>query len=135
MVNCNPGAITTGSGMADRVYIAPVTVEDVLAIAAFEKPDGILTWFGGPTALETGAALEAAGFTVPGTPSVSVAISRSREKFQDMLRKIGIPQPRSAVARTSAEALEAAGTTGYPLMVRPSGKPVEIMPDADTFLV
>jgi carbamoyl-phosphate synthase large subunit len=131
MVNCNPETVSTDYDTSDRLYFEPVTLEDVLEIVAIEKPIGVIVQYGGQTPLKLALDLEAAGVPIIGTSPDMIDAAEDRERFQKLLQKLGLLQPPNATARTEPQALEAASSLGYPLVVRPSyvlgGRAMEIV--------
>ena len=120
MVNCNPETVSTDYDTSDRLYFEPLTLEDVLAIAQTEKPDGVIVQFGGQTPLKLARALEAAGVPIVGTTPDSIDLAEDRERFQQLLNRLGLKQPPNRTARNPDQAIELAREIGYPLVVRPS---------------
>ena len=136
MVNCNPETVSTDYDTSDRLYFEPVTLEDVLEIVAIEKPVGVIVQYGGQTPLKLARALEAAGVPIIGTSPDSIDLAEDRERFQQMIAKLGLVQPPNRTARNAEQALALAGEIGYPLVVRPSyvlgGRAMEVVhSDAD----
>ncbi len=135
MVNCNPETVSTDYDTSDKLYFEPLTVEDVLSIYEKERPEGVIVQFGGQTPLNIAKELEAAGVKILGTSPASIDLAEDRDRFRQIMRKLGIPQPESGMASTLPEALEIAGKIGYPLMVRPSyvlgGRAMEVIHDED----
>ena len=134
MVNCNPETVSTDYDTSDRLYFEPVTLEDVLEIADKEQPVGVIVQFGGQTPLKLARELEAAGVPIIGTTPDAIDRAEDRERFQQMIEKLGLKQPPNATARSFEEAFAKAETIGYPLVVRPSyvlgGRAMEIVYDA-----
>ncbi|MBS9405180.1 carbamoyl-phosphate synthase large subunit [Halomonas sp. TRM85114] len=134
MVNCNPETVSTDYDISDRLYFEPVTLEDVLEIADKEKPVGVIVQFGGQTPLKLARELEAAGVPIIGTTPDAIDRAEDRERFQQMIEKLGLKQPPNATARSFDEAFAKAEAIGYPLVVRPSyvlgGRAMEIVYDA-----
>jgi carbamoyl-phosphate synthase large subunit len=134
MVNCNPETVSTDYDTSDRLYFEPVTLEDVLEIADKEKPVGVIVQFGGQTPLKLARELEAAGVPIIGTTPDAIDRAEDRERFQQMIDKLGLKQPPNATARSFEEAFAKAEAIGYPLVVRPSyvlgGRAMEIVYDA-----
>ncbi|MCG2771544.1 MAG: carbamoyl-phosphate synthase large subunit, partial [Desulfobacterales bacterium] len=133
MVNCNPETVSTDYDTSDKLYFEPLTVEDVLSIYAKEKPEGVIVQFGGQTPLNLANELAAAGVKILGTTPDIIDLAEDRDRFRQMMRQLGIPQPESGMASNLAEALAVAAKVGYPLMVRPSyvlgGRAMEVIHD------
>jgi len=131
MVNCNPETVSTDYDTSDRLYFEPVTLEDVLEIVAVEQPKGVIVQFGGQTPLKLARDLEAAGVPIIGTTPDAIDRAEDRERFQKMIQKLGLLQPPNTTVRSIDEAVAAADTIGYPLVVRPSyvlgGRAMEIV--------
>ncbi|GAB5451406.1 MAG: carbamoyl-phosphate synthase large subunit [Halioglobus sp.] len=131
MVNCNPETVSTDYDTSDRLYFEPVTLEDVLEIVRVEQPKGVIVQFGGQTPLKLARALEAAGVPIIGTSPDAIDRAEDRERFQQMIEKLQLVQPANTTVRSSEEAVAAAATIGYPLVVRPSyvlgGRAMEIV--------
>ena len=131
MVNCNPETVSTDYDTSDRLFFEPVTLEDVLEIVRLEKPVGVIVQFGGQTPLKLARALEAEGVPIIGTTPDAIDRSEDRERFQQMIDKLGLLQPMNATARSADEAEILAKKIGYPLVVRPSyvlgGRAMEIV--------
>jgi carbamoyl-phosphate synthase large subunit len=131
MVNCNPETVSTDYDTSDRLYFEPLTLEDVLEIIAKEKPEGVIVQFGGQTPLKLARALEAAGAPIIGTTADSIDIAEDRERFQQLVKRLGLSQPANATARTEDQAVVLAREVGYPLIVRPSyvlgGRAMEVV--------
>ncbi len=120
MVNCNPETVSTDYDISDRLYFEPLTLESVLAIVERERPHGVIIQFGGQTPLKLAADLAAAGVPIIGTSVEAIDIAEDRERFSALVKKLGLRQPEGALARSVDEAVAAARTIGFPLMIRPS---------------
>ena len=133
MVNCNPETVSTDYDTSDKLYFEPLTVEDVLSIYEKEKPEGVIVQFGGQTPLNIANELYAAGVKILGTTPETIDLAEDRDRFRTVMKKLGIPQPASGMAKTFDEALAIAREIGYPLMVRPSyvlgGRAMEVVHD------
>ena len=133
MVNCNPETVSTDYDTSDKLYFEPLTVEDVLSIYDKEKPEGVIVQFGGQTPLNIANELAAAGVKILGTTPDIIDLAEDRDRFRQMMRQLGIPQPESGMASNLEEALAVAARVGYPLMVRPSyvlgGRAMEVIHD------
>ena len=120
MVNCNPETVSTDYDTSDKLYFEPLTFEDVMDIVEVERPDGVLVTFGGQTPLKLAHALEQAGVPIMGTKPEAIDLAEDRQRFADVLDRLGIAYPAAGTARTLDEAVEVAARIGYPLLVRPS---------------
>ena len=131
MINCNPETVSTDFDTSDRLYFESLTLEDVLEIVHIEKPKGVIVQYGGQTPLKLARALEAAGVPIIGTSPDSIDLAEDRERFQNLLERLGLKQPPNATARSVEQAVAAAKDLGYPLVVRPSyvlgGRGMEIV--------
>ena len=135
MVNCNPETVSTDYDTSDKLYFEPLTVEDVLSIYEKEKPEGVIVQFGGQTPLNIANELDEAGVKIIGTSPETIDLAEDRDRFRQVMRKLGIPEPESGMASTQKEALGVAERIGYPLMVRPSyvlgGRAMEVVHDEE----
>ena len=133
MVNCNPETVSTDYDTSDKLYFEPLTVEDVLSIYKKEKPEGVVIQFGGQTPLNIARDLADAGVNIVGTSPDTIDLAEDRDRFRNIMRKLGIPMAESGMASTMEEAKEIAERIGYPLMVRPSyvlgGRGMEVVQD------
>jgi carbamoyl-phosphate synthase large subunit len=120
MVNCNPETVSTDFDTSDRLYFEPVTLEDVLEIIHVESPKGVIVHYGGQTPLKLAASLHAEGAPIIGTSPNSIDLAEDRERFQQLIKQLGLKQPDNCTVRTVEEALEKADSIGFPLVVRPS---------------
>ena len=133
MVNSNPETVSTDYDTSDMLFFEPLTVEDVLNICDVVQPDGVIVQFGGQTPLNLARRLQEAGVPIIGTSVEAIEEAEDREKFQQLLIKLGLKQPPNGIARTMDEARREAEKIGYPLLVRPSyvlgGRAMEICYD------
>lgn len=133
IVNCNPETVSTDYDTSDRLYFEPLTIEDVLDIYEREKPMGVIAQFGGQTPLNLAAQLKENGVKILGTTPETIDLAEDRDRFREMMDKLGIPMPESGMAADVNEALQVAKNIGYPVMVRPSyvlgGRGMEIVHD------
>ncbi len=135
MVNCNPETVSTDYDTSDRLYFEPLTAEDVLEILHVEQQKGelvgVIVQFGGQTPLNLARALEAAGIPILGTTPDSIDLAEDRERFADLVTKLGLLQPANGLARSRDEAAVIAERIGYPVLMRPSyvlgGRAMEIV--------
>jgi carbamoyl-phosphate synthase large subunit len=132
LVNSNPATIMTDPGVADAIYLEPLTVDAVAAVIERERPDGLLAGLGGQTALNLATALAREGVlerfdvTLLGTPLDAIEMAEDREKFRDLLDRIGQPYAPSAIVEGASPAAREASTRaaleeiGLPAIVRPA---------------
>jgi carbamoyl-phosphate synthase large subunit len=133
MVNCNPETVSTDYDISDRLYFEPLTFEDVMAIVDREKPFGVIVQFGGQTPLKLALPLARAGVPILGTSPDAIDRAEDRERFNQMVEKLGLRQPVGVLARGVGEAVSGAAKIGYPVLIRPSyvlgGRGMEIIAD------
>ena len=133
MVNCNPETVSTDYDTSDKLYFEPLTVEDVLSIYEKEKPEGVIVQFGGQTPLNIAGELAAAGVKILGTSPDAIDLAEDRDRFRQMMRKLGIPSRNPAWPATWKRPWPSPREIGYPLMVRPSyvlgGRGMEVVHD------
>ncbi|MEQ1950083.1 carbamoyl-phosphate synthase large subunit [Mesorhizobium sp. CN2-181] len=137
MVNCNPETVSTDYDTSDRLYFEPLTAEDVLEILRAEQASGelvgVIVQFGGQTPLKLADALEKAGIPILGTSPDMIDLAEDRDRFQKLLRKLDLTQPKNGIAYSVEQARTVAGELGFPLVVRPSyvlgGRAMQIIHD------
>ena len=135
MVNCNPETVSTDYDTSDRLYVEPLTAEDVLEILHVEMSKGtlagVLVQFGGQTPLKLAQALEDAGIPILGTSPDAIDLAEDRERFAALIDKLKLRQPANGIARSREEAIAVANRIGYPVLMRPSyvlgGRAMEIV--------
>ena len=136
IVNCNPETVSTDYDTSDKLYFEPLTLEDVLSIYKKEKPVGVIAQFGGQTPLNLAAELEKNGVKILGTSPAVIDLAEDRDRFRNIMDKLGIPMPESGMATTVDEAQAIANKIGYPVMVRPSyvlgGRGMEVVYDDES---
>ena len=120
MVNCNPETVSTDYDTSDRLYFEPLTLEDVLAIVEVEQPTGVIVQFGGQTPLKLADDLARLGVPIIGTSPDAIDRAEDRERFQQLVVKLGLRQPSNRVASNTEQGIERAEEIGYPIIVRPS---------------
>ena len=129
LVNSNPATIMTDQAMADAIYLEPLSVKTLTRIIKKERPDAMLAGLGGQTGLTLAmqlcknGTLDKYGVKLLGTDLEGIDKAEDREQFRDTMRKIGQPVVPSEIAGTVEEALEIAGSIGYPIIVRPAFTP------------
>ncbi len=120
IINNNPETVSTDYDTADRLYFEPLTPEDVMNVIRVEKPIGVVVAFGGQTAIKLTGFLSRQQIQILGTSAESIDIAEDRERFDALLEQFGIRRPRGMGVRTMEEAISAAETLGYPVLLRPS---------------
>src|SRR5271170_1972271 len=135
MVNCNPETVSTDYDISDRLYFEPLTFEDVMAIAERERPVGVIVQFGGQTPLKLAVPLARAGVPILGTSPDAIDRAEDRERFNEMVEKLGLRQPEGVLARGLDDAVAGAAKVGYPVLIRPSyvlgGRAMEVIPNEE----
>jgi carbamoyl-phosphate synthase large subunit len=135
MVNCNPETVSTDYDTSDRLYFEPLTREDVLSICDIEKPDGVIVQFGGQTPLRLAVGLGQAGVRLLGTSADAIDRAEDRQRFGEVIEKLGLKAPPFGTARGVDEAIGVASRIGLPLLVRPSyvlgGRAMEVAYEID----
>jgi carbamoyl-phosphate synthase large subunit len=135
MVNCNPETVSTDYDTSDRLYFEPLDAAGVLAVCEREQPEGVVIQFGGQTPLKLARAIEAAGYSILGTPFEAVDLAEDRERFGSLLRELAIVCPEWGISASGDEAVEIAERIGYPVLVRPSyvlgGRAMRVCHDAE----
>ena len=120
IVNNNPETVSTDYDTADRLYFEPLTPEDVMNIINVEHPVGVVVAFGGQTAIKLTQFLDRSGIAILGTSAESIDIAEDRSRFDTLLESFGISRPKGFGVNSLQEALDAAQTLGYPVLLRPS---------------
>ena len=132
LLNSNPATIMTDPGVADVVYLEPLTVQSVERILERERPDGILSGLGGQTALNLcvqlsrEGVLERTGVRLLGTPLEAIEMAEDRQAFRALLDRIGQPYPESVVVEGATPAerqqrtRDALDEIGIPAVIRPA---------------
>jgi len=120
MINCNPETVSTDWDMVDRLYLEPLTLEDILDIIDQEKPYGVIVQFGGQTPLKLSYKLSKEGINILGTPSKYIDIAEDRDKFSILVNKLNLREPVGSTVTSLEEALRLSRVMGFPLLMRPS---------------
>ncbi len=124
MINCNPETVSTDYDTSDRLYFEPLTAEDVIEILKMEQTRGelagVIVQFGGQTPLKLAEALEKNGIPILGTSPDMIDLAEDRDRFQKLLQKLDLTQPKNGIAYSVEQARTVAGELGFPLVVRPS---------------
>jgi len=138
MVNCNPETVSTDYDTSDRLYFEPLTSEDVVEIIDTERArgqlHGVIVQFGGQTPLKLAEALEQADVPILGTSPDAIDLAEDRERFRQLLDRLGLHQAESGTATSPDTARAIAERIGYPVLIRPSyvlgGRAMEIVHDS-----
>ena len=126
LINSNPATIMTDPELADATYIEPITPEFVSAIIEKERPDVILPTMGGQTALNTTLSLKKSGVLdkynveMIGASAEAIDMAEDRELFREAMKEIGLETPKSILAHSLSQALDAIDELGLPVIIRPS---------------
>ena len=120
IINNNPETVSTDYTTADKLYFEPLTVEDVMSVIDFEKPDGVIASLGGQTAINLAAPLAARGVKIIGTDCEAIDRAENRDTFEKILSELGIPQPKGQAVTKIEDGVRVAKEIGYPVLVRPS---------------
>ena len=133
IINNNPETVSTDYTTSDKLYFEPLTVEDVMNIIEFEKPDGVIASLGGQTAINLAKPLQERGVKIIGTNVEAIDRAEDRKIFEKLLIDLNIPQPQGLATTKIEEGLAAADKIGYPVLVRPSfvlgGRAMQIVAD------
>ncbi|MCH5387868.1 carbamoyl-phosphate synthase large subunit, partial [Limosilactobacillus fermentum] len=131
VINSNPETVSTDFSVSDKLYFEPLTLENVLNVTDLEQPVGAIVQFGGQTAINLAAGLEANGVKILGTTVADLDAAEDRELFDQVIKDLNLRQPIGMTATTRQGVLDAAKEIGYPVLVRPSyvlgGKAMEIV--------
>ena len=141
MINCNPETVSTDYDTSDRLYFEPLTEEDVIEILRKEQEngtlEGVIVQFGGQTPLKLAQALQDAEIPILGTSPDAIDLAEDRDRFQKLLHKLNLMQPRNGIAYSIEQARIVADQIGFPVVVRPSyvlgGRAMEIVRTPDAF--
>lgn len=131
IMNSNPETVSTDFSISDKLYFEPLTLEDVLHVVALEQPKGVIVQFGGQTAINLAEGLTRHGVPIIGTTIEDLDRAENRDKFEQALQELNIPQPKGATATNKEDAVNIAESLNYPVLVRPSyvlgGRAMEIV--------
>ena len=120
IINNNPETVSTDYTTADKLYFEPLTAEDVMNIIEFEKPEGVIASLGGQTAINLAQPLMERGVKIIGTDCQAIERAENRDSFEHILEQLDIPQPEGHAVTNIEDGVKAAGSIGYPVLVRPS---------------
>ena len=120
IINNNPETVSTDYTTADKLYFEPLTVEDVMAVIDYEKPDGVIASLGGQTAINLAQPLADRGVKIIGTDCEAIERAENRDAFEKLLLSLSIPQPKGQAVTNIEDGVRVAKEIGYPVLVRPS---------------
>jgi carbamoyl-phosphate synthase large subunit len=120
VINNNPETVSTDFDISDRLYFEPLTIEDVMDVIAVENPLGVVVAFGGGTSVKLATELAKRGVKILGSSADTIDICEDRERFEATLEKLGVNRPKGYSVLNEKEALEAAESLGFPVLMRPS---------------
>ncbi len=120
IINNNPETVSTDYTTSDKLYFEPLTVEDVMNIIEFERPEGVVASLGGQTAINLAAPLDERGVAIIGTDCAAIDRAENRDAFEKLLASLNIPQPEGKAVTDIEAGVAAANRIGYPVLVRPS---------------
>ena len=120
IINNNPETVSTDYTTGDKLYFEPLTVENVMDIIDYEKPEGVIASLGGQTAINLAQPLVDRGVKIIGTDCEAIEKAENRDSFEKILHELGIPQPKGRAVTNIDDGVKAAAEIGYPVLVRPS---------------
>lgn len=136
VINNNPETVSTDYTLSDKLYFEPLTIEDVMNVIDFEKPEGVIVALGGQTPINLSAELAKLGVKIIGSSVESIDIAEDRNLFEAAMAKINIPLPAGSAVMTVEDAIKVAREITYPVLVRPSfvlgGRMMKIINDETT---
>ena len=135
IINNNPETVSTDYTCSDKLYFEPLCVEDVMNIILMEKPEGVIASLGGQTAINLAQPLMERGVKIIGTDCQAIERAENRDSFEKILEELNIPQPQGRAVTNIEDGVKAAGSIGYPVLVRPSfvlgGRAMQIVADEE----
>ena len=124
MINCNPETVSTDYDTSDKLYFEPLDFEYVKNIIDKENINGevkgVVVQFGGQTPLRIADKLKEFGYKILGTSFEAIDISEDRERFQNLIEKVGLKQPRSDISLGTKELVSKSSKLNFPILLRPS---------------
>ncbi len=131
IINNNPETVSTDFSISDKLYVEPLTIEDVMHVVDLEKPKGVIVQFGGQTAINLAEELSNRGVQILGTSLDAMDQAEDRDRFEQLLLNLNIDRPAGKTAFSIEGAIDIANSLGYPVLVRPSyvlgGRAMEIV--------
>lgn len=133
VINNNPETVSTDYTLSDKLYFEPLTIEDVMNVYDFEKPEGVIVTLGGQTPINLSSDLASLGVKIIGSSVEAIAKAEDRDLFEHEMEKINIPLPKGYAVLKEEDGIKAAREIGYPVLVRPSfvlgGRMMKIISD------
>ncbi len=133
VINNNPETVSTDYTLSDKLYFEPLTIEDVMNVYDFEKPEGVIVTLGGQTPINLSSDLASLGVKIIGSSVEAIAKAEDRDLFEKEMEKINIPLPKGYAVLKEEDGIKAAREIGYPVLVRPSfvlgGRMMKIISD------
>ena len=120
MINYNPETVSTDYDMCDRLYFDELTFERVMDILDLECPYGVIVSTGGQIPNNLAMRLDAENINLLGTQAKYIDNAEDREKFSEMLNRIGVDQPEWSALTSMDDIQEFIKCVGFPVLVRPS---------------
>ena len=124
MINCNPETVSTDYDTSDKLYFEPLDFEYVKNIIDKENEtgvvEGVIVQFGGQTPLRIANKLKEYGYKILGTSFEAIDISEDRERFQKLISKVGLKQPKSDISLGTKELVAKSSKLKFPILLRPS---------------
>ncbi len=136
VINNNPETVSTDYTLSDKLYFEPLTIEDVMNVIDFEKPEGVIVALGGQTPINLSSDLAKLGVKIIGSSVDAIDTAEDRDQFEVAMGKISIPLPKGVAVTKLEDGIKAAREIGYPVLVRPSfvlgGRMMKIIHDEET---
>ena len=135
IMNNNPETVSTDFSISDKLYFEPITLEEVMHVVHLENPIGVIVQFGGQTAINLAAGLEARGVNILGTNLKAIDRAEDRHKFEELLEELNLTRPAGKTVTDKSEVVATAQNIGFPVLVRPSyvigGSQMELVYDKE----
>ena len=120
VINNNPETVSTDYTLSDKLYFEPLTIEDVMNVVDFEKPEGVIVSLGGQTPINLANDLANLGVKIIGSQVEAIDVAEDRDLFEKAMEKLNIPLPKGFAVTGVEEGIKVAKEIGYPVLVRPS---------------
>lgn len=120
VINNNPETVSTDYTLSDKLYFEPLTIEDVMNVIDFEKPEGVVVSLGGQTPINLANDLANLGVKIIGSQVEAIDVAEDRDLFEKAMEKLNIPLPKGFAVTGVEEGVKVAKEIGYPVLVRPS---------------